>query len=127
MKEEREGGREAHSNTCISFPPFSLFPLFLSPCLLGPSISLPPFLPPSLPPFIPPRYVRVLGALYLRLVGTSLEVYNYLEPLYNDYRKLKMMNRNGEFELTHVDEFVDVLLREERVCDVILPRIQVLL
>ena len=67
----------------------------------------------------------MLGALYLRLVGTSLEVYNYLEPLYNDYRKLKMMNRSGEFELTHVDEFVDMLLREERVCDVILPRIQV--
>ena len=101
----------------LSLPPWP-FPL--------PS-SLSPSLPSFLPPFIPPRYVRVLGALYLRLVGTSLEVYNYLEPLYNDYRKLKMMNRNGEFELTHVDEFVDVLLREERVCDVILPRIQVLL
>ena len=28
-------------------------------------------------------------------------------------------------ELTHIDEFVDELLREDRVCDVILPRIQV--
>lgn len=29
------------------------------------------------------------------------------------------------FELTHIDEFIDELLREDRVCDVILPRIQV--
>lgn len=29
-----------------------------------------------------------------------------------------------EFELSHMDEFIDSLLREERVCDVILPRIQ---
>ena len=41
------------------------------------------------------RYVRCLGAVYLRLVGETLEVYNYLEPLYNDYRKLKRKNRQG--------------------------------
>ncbi len=29
-----------------------------------------------------------------------------------------------EFELLHVDEFVDELLREDRACDIILPRIQ---
>ena len=41
------------------------------------------------------RYVRALGAMYLRLVGDTMECYNYLEPLYNDYRKLKKMNRDG--------------------------------
>lgn len=41
------------------------------------------------------RYVRALGAMYLRIVGTPLECYKYLEPLYNDYRKLKMKNRQG--------------------------------
>ena len=30
-----------------------------------------------------------------------------------------------EFELMHVDEFIDELLHAERVCDVILPRLQV--
>lgn len=30
-----------------------------------------------------------------------------------------------EFELMHVDEFIDELLHEERVCDIILPRLQV--
>ena len=29
-------------------------------------------------------------------------------------------------ELSHMDEFIDELLREERACDVILPRIQVM-
>lgn len=89
--------------------------------------------------------MRCLGAIYLRLVGETLEVYNYLEPLYNDYRKIKRKNRNGgksesskvsiakvdlslsppaDLELLHVDEFIDELLRDDRVCDIILPRIQ---
>ena len=70
------------------------------------------------------KYVRALGAVYMRLTGTSLDCYKYLEPLYNDYRKMKRQNRNGEFELFHMDEFIDELLREERSCDVILPRLQ---
>nr|CAG4644318.1 EOG090X0DXI [Lepidurus arcticus] len=70
------------------------------------------------------KYVRALGAFYMRLVGTSIECYKYLEPLLNDYRKLRYQNREGKFELLHMDEFVDQMLREERACDVILPRIQ---
>ncbi|RXN35549.1 pre-mRNA-splicing factor 38A [Labeo rohita] len=70
------------------------------------------------------KYVRLLGAMYMRLTGTSVDCYKYLEPLYNDYRKIKSQNRNGEFELMHVDEFIDELLHAERVCDVILPRLQ---
>lgn len=31
----------------------------------------------------------------------------------------------SEFEVMHVDEFIDELLHAERVCDVILPRLQV--
>jgi len=41
------------------------------------------------------RYVRMLGALYMRLTGTAIDCYKYLEPLYNDYRKIKSQNRNG--------------------------------
>lgn len=70
------------------------------------------------------KYVRALGAYYMRLVGTSLDCYKYLEPLYNDYRKLKRQKRDGVFELIHLDEFIDELLHDERVCDIILPRIQ---
>uniref|UniRef100_A0A8C7SJL0 Pre-mRNA-splicing factor 38B n=1 Tax=Oncorhynchus mykiss TaxID=8022 RepID=A0A8C7SJL0_ONCMY len=70
------------------------------------------------------KYVRLLGAMYMRLTGTSVDCYKYLEPLYNDYRKIKSQNRNGEFELQHVDEFIDELLHSERMCDIILPRLQ---
>lgn len=41
------------------------------------------------------RYARALGAFYMRLVGTPLECYKYLEPLYNDYRKLKRKSTDG--------------------------------
>lgn len=70
------------------------------------------------------KYVRALGALYMRLTGTSVDCYKYLEPLFNDNRKLRRQNKQGQFELVHMDEFIDELLREERSCDVILPRVQ---
>ncbi|KAF5280308.1 hypothetical protein FQR65_LT03117 [Abscondita terminalis] len=70
------------------------------------------------------KYVRALGAYYMRLTGSSLDCYKYLEPLYNDNRKLRRQNRQSQFEMVHMDEFIDELLRDERVCDVILPRIQ---
>ncbi|CAG8726278.1 12159_t:CDS:2, partial [Acaulospora morrowiae] len=69
------------------------------------------------------KYLRALGAFYLRLVGTSLEIYQNLEPLLNDYRKLRKRTIDGEFAIVCMDEFIDELLREDRVCDTILPRI----
>lgn len=70
------------------------------------------------------KYVRALGAFYLRLTGTSLDCYKYLEPLYNDNRKLRSQNRSGQYEIMHMDEYIDELLRSDRVCDIILPRVQ---
>jgi len=70
------------------------------------------------------KYVRCLGALYLRLTGNSLEVYEYLEPLLSDFRRIKKMTKMGAFEISHIDEFVDLLLNEDRVCEIILPRLQ---
>merc|ERR1719436_2006741 len=70
------------------------------------------------------KYVRALGAFYLRLMVSSVDCYKYLEPLLNDYRKIRMQGRDGKFTLSHMDEFIDDLLREDRANDVILPRIQ---
>lgn len=70
------------------------------------------------------KYVRALGAFYMRLVGTSLDCYKYLEPLLADSRKLRKQNREGQFELIHMDEYIDELLTQERAYDIILPRIQ---
>ncbi|XP_034476631.1 pre-mRNA-splicing factor 38 [Drosophila innubila] len=70
------------------------------------------------------KYVRALGAFYLRLTGAAIDCYKYLEPLYIDNRKLRRQNRAGQFEIVYMDEYIDELLRNDRVCDIILPRIQ---
>ena len=40
------------------------------------------------------KYVRALGAFYLRLTGSSMDCYKYLEPLLNDYRKIRHQGRH---------------------------------
>ena len=52
------------------------------------------------------RYVRALGAFYLRLVGKPLDVYSYLEPLLNDYRKLRVIT--GSKMASHVQRDLKV-------------------
>lgn len=47
---------------------------------------------------------RRAGAFYLRLVGKAVDVYQYLEPLYNDYRKVRFRDKDGSFVLSHIDE-----------------------
>jgi hypothetical protein len=45
------------------------------------------------------------------------------QPLYNDYRKLRVRNGEGTFQLSHVDEFVDEMLTKDFLCNIALPRI----
>ncbi|KAL5533389.1 hypothetical protein ACEPAF_5165 [Sanghuangporus sanghuang] len=69
------------------------------------------------------KYLRALAAMYIRMTFQAAEVYEILEPLLKDYRKLRLRHVGG-YSLTYMDEFVDQLLHEERVCDIILPRLQ---
>jgi pre-mRNA-splicing factor 38A len=66
------------------------------------------------------KYLRLLGAMYLRLTGTAEHVYRVLEPLYTDYRQVAFRAASG-WEIRHVDEFIDDLLTQELVCDITLP------
>ncbi|KAG0090315.1 hypothetical protein BGZ92_003215 [Podila epicladia] len=68
------------------------------------------------------KYLRALGAFYLRLTGKPVTIYHYLESLLDDGRKLRKRGMGG-YSIIHMDEFIDELLREERVCDVVLPRL----
>ncbi|CAE6501388.1 unnamed protein product [Rhizoctonia solani] len=68
------------------------------------------------------KYLRALTAMYIRMTFPPVEIYEILEPLLKDYRKLRLRNMAG-YSLTFMDEFVDQLLTEERVCDIILPRL----
>ncbi|CAE6502430.1 unnamed protein product [Rhizoctonia solani] len=70
------------------------------------------------------KYLRALAAMYIRMTFPGVEVYELLEPLLKDYRKLRLRNMGKSgYSLTYIDEFVDKLLTEERVCDIILPRL----
>ncbi|TFY83604.1 hypothetical protein EWM64_g394 [Hericium alpestre] len=68
------------------------------------------------------KYLRALAAMYIRMTFSTAEVYELLEPLLKDFRKLRYRTMTG-YSLTYIDEFVDQLLNDERVCDIILPRI----
>ncbi|RHY25639.1 hypothetical protein DYB32_008184, partial [Aphanomyces invadans] len=69
------------------------------------------------------KYVTILGAFYLRLVGKPTEVYPMLEELLADYRKIRKRNTLGGWEMLHVDEVADILLKEEYFCDIALPHL----
>lgn len=69
------------------------------------------------------KYLRALGAFYLRLTGRPVEIYTKLEPIYNDYRKLRVMDNQRRFSVIHMDEFIDSLLRDEKVFNITIPRL----
>lgn len=68
------------------------------------------------------KYIRALGAFYLRLTGRPPDIYEKLEEIYSDSRKLKYRNPS-DWSLIHMDEFIDQLLIEDRVCGIALPRL----
>ena len=68
------------------------------------------------------KYVRALGAFYLRLTGRPAEIYEQIEPMYNDFRKLRFRTPTG-WAITHVDEFADELLTSDRYCGIALPHL----
>ncbi|EDO07105.1 PRP38 pre-mRNA splicing factor family protein [Babesia bovis T2Bo] len=67
------------------------------------------------------KYLRALGIYYMRLVGNAVQIYQNLEPVYADYRKLRFRNNDGSYDIRHMDEFVDDCLRLSSYLDVDLP------
>lgn len=68
------------------------------------------------------KYLTAVAAFYVRLCYSSRDVFQLLEPLLADYRKIRFQ-RHSNIILWHIDEFIDALLNEERVCDLALPRL----
>ncbi|KPV76436.1 uncharacterized protein RHOBADRAFT_13440 [Rhodotorula graminis WP1] len=69
------------------------------------------------------KYLRALAAFYVRLTFDSLNCYEVLEPLLNDYRKLRFRAMDGSYSILTIDEFADQLLHGESVCEIQLPRL----
>mmetsp|Transcript_16678 Transcript_16678/g.30284 ORF Transcript_16678/g.30284 Transcript_16678/m.30284 type:complete len:384 (+) Transcript_16678:48-1199(+) len=68
------------------------------------------------------KYVRALGAFYLRLTGRPAEIYELVEPLCNDFRKLRYREPTG-WKITYMDELADELLTADRYCGIALPHL----
>ncbi len=66
------------------------------------------------------KYVRALGAMYMRLVASPPDVYQYVEPLLGDWRKLRVRSTSG-WAIVHMDEFADQLLVDSSVFGIALP------
>lgn len=69
------------------------------------------------------KYLTCLAAMYVRMVYALADVYRLLEPLYGDMRKVRV-RRGDDMECGYVDVFVDELLRDQRVCGLMLPRLE---
>jgi pre-mRNA-splicing factor 38A len=68
------------------------------------------------------KYLKALGAFYLRLTGRPQQIYQWLEPLYQDYSKLRYRHVN-EWQILHMDEFIDMLLTKNHACGIAMPRL----
>ncbi|KAJ3515962.1 hypothetical protein NLJ89_g1428 [Agrocybe chaxingu] len=51
------------------------------------------------------KYLRALAALYIRMTFRPVDIYELLEPLLKDYRKLRQRNMTG-YSLVFMDEFI---------------------
>ncbi|KAH6578766.1 hypothetical protein BASA60_003539 [Batrachochytrium salamandrivorans] len=69
------------------------------------------------------KYLTALAAFYIRLTDSHSRIYQRLEPLLEDRRKLRNRTNVGGYELTFMDQFISDLLTEDRMCDTILPRL----
>ena len=69
------------------------------------------------------KYLRALTVFYIRLTYNSLKIYNKLEKLYNDYKKLVYIDNSGEYKIIYMDELVENLIENESVFDIVLPKI----
>jgi pre-mRNA-splicing factor 38A len=69
------------------------------------------------------KYLTILAATYLRLVATAKDVYELLEPMLADYRKVRIRNPDGRFEIVYMDQVIDKLLNEQFYFSISLPRL----
>jgi pre-mRNA-splicing factor 38A len=60
------------------------------------------------------RYIRALGVLYFRMTCQNpVLIYETLEPLLADYRRLAVKTASGQFEVLHMDEYIETLLTSD--------------
>ena len=48
----------------------------------------------------------------------SAQLYQILEPLYSDIRRIVVRDESGKMAVLHFDEYIDLLLREDTFCGI---------
>lgn len=69
------------------------------------------------------KYMRLLAAVYIRFVWKDVEVYNALEPLLADPRKVRVRKPDASFEIRHMDELIDDMLTKDFFISLSMPRL----
>ncbi|GAX11206.1 pre-mRNA-splicing factor 38A [Fistulifera solaris] len=71
------------------------------------------------------KYVRALGCFYVRMTGSPPDIYEALEPLYRDRRKLRVWSAaSQEWSILHMDEYIHQLLDpKNNILGLALPRL----
>lgn len=78
------------------------------------------------------KYLVCLALLFIRLTRSSQEIYSVFDNYWTNYSKLRTLLQTPEFingmpinySVTYMDQFIDDLLRKQRVVDLILPRVE---
>ncbi|OII70854.1 PRP38 pre-mRNA splicing factor family protein [Cryptosporidium ubiquitum] len=69
------------------------------------------------------KYLTALGIVYLRLTESSIVIHRSIEHLYQDYRRIRIRNLDGSFDIIHLDELVEICLRDKKLLDLDFPYI----
>jgi len=56
------------------------------------------------------RYVRILAALYVRMTAHSKEIYEELEPLLSDYRKIRQRTKGNIMNIFFYSFYLGVVI-----------------
>lgn len=67
------------------------------------------------------KYLTALTLIYLRMILKGPQVFELIEPFYNDNRKLVIKDSIGRHNIIHLDELADMLLTEQIVMGLSLP------
>lgn len=69
------------------------------------------------------KYLTAIAAFYVRLAAKPKDVYRFLEPLYEDYRKICLRSVDGTFTVIHMDVYINELINNDTCLGVTLPKI----
>lgn len=70
------------------------------------------------------KYEIITYLFYLRLAMDNVKsIENLLKKYLDDFRKIRIRKIDGRFEITTIDQLIDNFLNDDRVFNIVLPRL----